>query len=157
MKVEVVGMSDSPRPRRHMRRGGWIALVVVGLLTPMGGSYALGRTSDPAPATVSAQRAAGASRPTTMTSAQRHTDDVSWMRTHQADVRWMRTHQADVRWMRTHTDACWWGPPRSRARCWMRTESRAGRPIPGSDNGSGWSSRHGDWMHEGWRDDYQRR
>jgi hypothetical protein len=142
-----------------MRRGGWIALiVVVVLLSLMGGSYALGRSSsDPAATTVSAQPAAGTSSPRMMTWAQRHTDDVSWMRTHQADVRWMRTHGDDVRWMRNNADTCDWGLPRSRARYWMRTDPNAARPAPRSDNGSGWSTGHRDWMHKGWHDNYQRR
>jgi hypothetical protein len=119
-------MSDSPQPRRHMRRGGWIALNVVVV-------------------------------PRMMTWAQRRTDDVSWMRTHQADMRWMRTHGDDVRWMRNNADTCDWGLPRSRARYWMRTDPNAARPAPRSDNGSGWSTGHRDWMHEGWHDNYQRR
>lgn len=142
-----------------MRRSGWIALiVVVVLLSLMGGSYALGRSSsDPADTTVSAQPAAGTSSPRMMTWAQRHTDDVSWMRTHQADVRWMRTHGDDVRWMRNNADTCDWGLPRSRARYWMPTDPNAARPAPRRDNGSGWSTGHRDWMHEGWHDNYQRR
>lgn len=120
-------MSDSPQPRRHMRRGGWIALiVVVVLLSLMGGSYALGRSSsDPAATTVSAQPAAGTSSPRMMTWAQRPTDDVSWM----------RTHQADVRWMRNNADACDWGLPRSRARYWMNRPGKSGDSI----RWEGWS------------------
>ena len=132
-------MSDSPQPRRHLRRGGWIALLgIVVLISLMGGSYALGRSSDPAPATMSVQRASGTSSLPLMTWAQRHTDDESWMR--------------------NHADACVWEPPRSRARHWMRTDPNAARPGPRSDKGSAWSnSRHRDWMHDGWHDDYQRR
>ena len=55
-------MSDSPQPRRHMRRGGRIALLgIVVLLSLMGGSYALGRSSDPGH-TTSAHEASATSR-----------------------------------------------------------------------------------------------
>jgi hypothetical protein len=122
-------------------------LGIVVLLSLTGGAYAVGRSSDPAPATMSAQRASGTSSLPLMTWAQRRTDDAAWM----------HTHNADVRWMRNRADACGWVPPRSRAQYWMRTEPNAGRPAPRCSNRSGWANHHRDWTHKGWHDNYQRR